>query len=314
MRETRRTATIAFALFFSTLASAVEFTPDPPKPSKRPAGSPEVTVEAPEPEQEPAPRAGGQIEWAASLSEALKQAKRDNKPVMAYFFVTWQPWCKTFEEKTLGDSAVVALSRRFVCVRVDGKQFEETAKKYGVRGYPTVIFLNSAGEKVHQVKGFIPARPFELEMRPVAQGRNLEKEYEDLARSNPTDFRSLVLLGIGHVKHEKWDEAIRAYERALAAGPGMEAKETHEVVYALCQLYDYKKTPEKSLRLLLELLETESSDKVKVHELLGQTYLTLKQPDKAIEHFEAERELVEDENQKKFIDQMIEQIRRTEKK
>jgi tetratricopeptide (TPR) repeat protein len=291
---------VVFALS-GVLAWAVDWVPDERPPSQGPSVQPT--------ESQPARQPGELITWEKSLDTALERARKENKPVLIDFYVTWQQWCQTLDDKTLADPAIVQLSRRFVCARVNGKDSPDVVKKYGVRGYPTVVFLNPRGEVVHRVIGFVPARPFELEMKPVAEGRNPEKEFQKLVDSKPREFRPLVLLGIGYAKREQWDKAIAAYDRALDIGPGLESKETHEVIYSLCQLYDYKKQPEKSEELLLKILEVRDSDKVKVHDMLGQTYLSLKQPEKAIEQFEAERALVADEQHRQFIDQMIERIR-----
>jgi len=312
MRRVGWESVVVAFLLSGLVGWALEWVPEQPKaPSKPPTSEP--SVEQPS-EAQPTSESQAQITWADSFDKAVAQSKAENKPLMIEFFVTYQQWCKMLDEKTLADPQIVDLSRQFVCVRVDGKDQAELAKKYGVKGYPATVFLNPQGEVVQRVIGFVPARPFELEMKPVAEGRNPEKEFQDLVKSNPTDFRPLVLLGIGYSKRQQYDKAIDAYEQALKVGPGFESKEQQEVVYSLCQLYDFKSQSGKSEKLLLELLNTSTADKVKVHDMLGQTYLSLKRPDDAVKQFQAERELVTDANQQKFLDQMIERIQKSGEK
>lgn len=257
---------------------------------------------------------GAPIAWVQSLDEALKQAKAEKKPVMIEFYQSWQQWCKVLDERTLANPEIVALSNKFVCLRVDAEKSEALAQKYEVKSYPTVVYLNPAGELIHRVVGFVPAAPFKSEMTKIAKGREPEKEFQKLVRSDPREFRPLVLLGVGYLQRQEWDKAIDAYERALRTNPGMEERETQEIIYSLCFLYDYKKKPEKAEGLLRDLLKTESADKAKVHDILGHVYLSLRRPEQAIQQFEAERNVVEDEQQRKSLDKLIEHIKEREQK
>jgi len=286
---------------------AVEWVPEnQPAPPPATAQTPQV-----QPGEE-APATPPPLAWVASVDEALAQARSDKKPVLIEFHVTYQQWCRTLEEKTLSDPAIVRLSGKFVCVRLNGQEQQDLVKKYGVKSYPTVVYLNPKGEVIDRQIGFIPPRPFELAMKDIAAGKEPEKDFQKLVASNPADFRSLVLVGIGYQRREEWDKAIQAYEKAFQAGPGLDSKEQQEVVYSLCPLYDFRGKPEKSEKLLLQLLSADASDKVKVHEMLGQTYLSLKRPDDAIAQFQAERELVTDQQQRQFLDQMIERIQKAQ--
>jgi tetratricopeptide (TPR) repeat protein len=282
-------------------------------PENQPAPPP-ATTQAPQaqPGEEAPPATPPPLAWVASVDEALAQAQSEKRPVLIEFHVTYQQWCRTLEEKTLSDPAIVKLSAKCICVRINGQEQQDLVKKYGVKSYPTVVYLNPKGEVIDRQIGFIPARPFEVAMKEIAAGKEPEKDFQKLVASNPTDFRSLVLLGIGYQKREEWDKAILSYEKALRAGPGMDAKEQQEVVYSLCPLYDFRGKPEKSEKMLLDLLNTDTAEKVKVHEMLGQTYLSLKRPNDAIRQFQAERELVQDDQQRQFIDQMIERIRKAQ--
>jgi tetratricopeptide (TPR) repeat protein len=254
------------------------------------------------------------IDWEPSVAKALERARSENKPVMIEFYVDWQQWCRVLEQRSFTDDEIGKIARKLVCVRVDAEDEPGIAKKYDVKGYPTLVFLNSRGESIHRLVGFIPPGPLGLELEQIARGREPEKELRRLEESNPTEFRPLVMLGVGYQKRQEWETAIGYYEEALKAAGSLSEKETHEVVYTLSQLYDYKGSPEKSERLLSRLLREDSADKLKVNEMLGHIYLSLKQPEQAIEHFEAARALVEDENQRELLEQLIQRIREAQKR
>jgi len=299
---------IVLAIFGAAQAAlSVGWIPQTKAPEKSGGAGPALSAgEAPKAEEPAGLKA---IEWEKTFKSALARAKKEKKPVLVEFYVPWQQWCRVFEDKTLGDSKVAALARKFVCVRVNAEKSPDLVKKYQLKSYPTTVFLNPRGEVAHRIIGYIPARPFEREMKEIAAGREPEKELKKLEKSNPREFRPLVFLGVGYLKRQEWDKAIEAYERALKVGPGPESKEQQEVVYSLCQLYDFRGHPERAERLLRQLLRAESSDKIKIHDMLGHVYLSMKRPEEAIAQFKAERNLVKDEKQREFLDNLIGHIR-----
>ncbi|MBM3333995.1 thioredoxin family protein [Candidatus Sumerlaeota bacterium] len=295
----RQLFTFAFILSAAT-APALQWIPDRPDEAAPPSASrasDETTSEVIPP-----------FDWVESLDKALERARERGKPVLIEFHVTYHGWCRMFDEKTLSEPAIVRLSGKFVCVRINGNDAPDLARKYGVKSYPTIVFLNAKGEVIDRQIGLIAPRPFETQMKEIAAGREPEKEFRALVESNPRDFRSLVLLGIGWLRREEWDKATEAYEKALAVGPGLDVKAAQEVVYSLCPLYDLRGKPEKAERLLLELMRAPSADRAKVHDLLGHTYVSLKRFDDAIWHFRAERDLATDQKQREMLERLIEKI------
>ena len=47
-----------------------------------------------------------------------------------------------------------ALGKNIVFVKVNGWEDTSMAQKWGVRGYPTLLLLDKAGEEVDRVPGF----------------------------------------------------------------------------------------------------------------------------------------------------------------
>lgn len=121
-------------------------------------------------------RTGSGIDWSATFETALEQASVEEKFVMVDFFTGWCGWCKVLDQKTYTDSSVVALSRRIVNVKVDAEARKEIAARYGVRSYPTILFLNPDGTVRHGLRGYLPPEKF----APV-MGQVLETEAEKYA-------------------------------------------------------------------------------------------------------------------------------------
>ncbi len=112
-----------------------------------------------------AEQGSGSISWLHSYEDAISKAKSEEKPLMIDIYTDWCGWCKKLDKDTFTDSKVIELSASFVCLKVDGDKSEELTKKYDVRGYPTIVFTDSDGNKIGGGAGFRSASKLASEMQ-----------------------------------------------------------------------------------------------------------------------------------------------------
>ena len=86
-----------------------------------------------------------QITWM-SYDDGLAAAKKEKKPVLLIFYTEWCPHCANYS-KVFHDPKVVAKSKDFVMIRLDGDKNKDLSKQYAVDGsyIPRTYFLSSAG-------------------------------------------------------------------------------------------------------------------------------------------------------------------------
>lgn len=94
------------------------------------------------------------VRWADSFGQALEQARVEQKYVMVDLFTSWCHWCKVLDEKTYRDGRVVGLTDRMVNVKVNAEAEAAIATRFGVRSYPTILFLNPDGSLRARVRGY----------------------------------------------------------------------------------------------------------------------------------------------------------------
>lgn len=89
--------------------------------------------------------------------EVLTIAEKENKIVFLDAYTTWCGPCKkmsreVFPEAQIGDY----FNDKFINVKMDMEKGEgkKVARKYGIRAFPTLLFVNSDGDVVHRVAGF----------------------------------------------------------------------------------------------------------------------------------------------------------------
>ena len=107
------------------------------------------------------------ITWVYNLSEGLTLARAAKKPLMVDFYAEWCGWCKKLDKNVYTNSEVAALSKEFVCVKVDTDKFGKDASKYAVQGLPTIEFLNADGTVIDSLVGYAAAPDFASKMKKV---------------------------------------------------------------------------------------------------------------------------------------------------
>ncbi|MBX3420279.1 MAG: thioredoxin family protein [Pirellulaceae bacterium] len=99
--------------------------------------------------------------WLESYDDAQAASARTGKPILANFTGSdWCSWCirlhkevfSTAEFKKWSDKNVVLLEldfpRRKELSAELAQQNQQLAQKFKIQGYPTIVFINSAGEQI----------------------------------------------------------------------------------------------------------------------------------------------------------------------
>ncbi len=107
------------------------------------------------------------ISWEHDLAAALGKAKTEGKPVMADFYTDWCGWCKKLDKDVYEDAAVNRLAEKFICVKVNCEVDKDAFSKYGLQGYPTIIFFDPAGNIEDKIVGYRNAVVFADAMTKV---------------------------------------------------------------------------------------------------------------------------------------------------
>jgi protein disulfide-isomerase len=108
------------------------------------------------------------VVWHTNLEKAIEIAEKENKPILMQFSGSdWCHFCIRLNEEVLKQKEFVDYAKEnMILVNIDFplsiqqtdevKNYnQEMLKKYGVRGYPTVLLLDKSGKVVYET-GFRP--------------------------------------------------------------------------------------------------------------------------------------------------------------
>ncbi|MFH0930760.1 MAG: thioredoxin fold domain-containing protein [Candidatus Zixiibacteriota bacterium] len=112
------------------------------------------------------------INWL-KYDQGLKQAGKEKKKIMVFFYTDWCGYCKKMNNSTYKDEETKKiLAKNFVSVMVNGESKnsilvdkaniteKELTSRFGVRGFPTIWFLEPNAEKISPLIGYRDAKNF----------------------------------------------------------------------------------------------------------------------------------------------------------
>ena len=109
--------------------------------------------------------------WLDDLERAKAQARAENKKILLDFTGSdWCGWCKKLDKEVFSQPAwkdyaakhlvlvEVDFPRGFQLPEATKKQNDELAKKFSVRGYPTIVITSASGAKKGEL-GYVEGGP-----------------------------------------------------------------------------------------------------------------------------------------------------------
>lgn len=97
--------------------------------------------------------------YDGSYDNFLREARKQNKAAVLYFWASWCTTCKQLDSETFNETELTKqLNQSFLVYKVNVDTFGgiEIANRFEVVTFPTVIKLDSRGKFKEKKEGFVP--------------------------------------------------------------------------------------------------------------------------------------------------------------
>ena len=150
------------------------------------------------------------------LAKAQVEANKSDKVIFVDAYTTWCGPCKMMDRKTFKDEAASKFyNDNFVNLKMDMEKGDGPlfAQKHTIRGYPSLLFLNAAGDLVHRSLGYQDATKFlelgKAAVNPEKQVITLQKRFE--AGDKGQEFLLNYADALTMAGMDGYEEATQAY-------------------------------------------------------------------------------------------------------
>lgn len=221
----------------------------------------------------------------------MDEGRESKKLTMVFVYATYCDWCEKMDNEAFKDKGTIQLTSRVVPVRANSDSESRFLRKFGVKGYPVVIFIDAKGEKFGELFGYVPTQLFRDELRKFIDAydawpelvRDLERDPDDgelnarmawfygirrdldnalvhLKKTERTNYRGAHLakaynmIGDVYQLSDRVSTAVSYFRKALATTDNVRDKAYALISLASCyRAMGDTKSMEKFARMVIEL-------------------------------------------------------------
>lgn len=210
-----------------------------------------------------------EIGWMTDYAEAVEKAGRIDRHIITEFYTEWCKWCKTMDDSTFADPAVIALGKKFLFLRINAEVDTALAHRFNVSGYPTVILLEKAGNEVDRVLGYKPPLEFAETMEGYLEGKGTYWSLEKDNREKPNDPETLYLMGKKKADRGSITEARVHLERVVTVDKNNSSGYADDALFQLGLLhrreYSWYKAIESFRNVLKDYPDSEWAEDAQIY-------------------------------------------------
>jgi len=143
-----------------------------------------------------------------------------------------------------------------VFVRAEAKEDTITRERYQIAGFPTVILLNSSGEEIDRIYGYLPPEKFITTIQDYLQGKNTLDDLKTRFEADPKDAELAFQLAEKYEGRRMYEEARTYYNKVVDLDPEDEKGNSDDAAFSLAWLGVREKEYMKAVDAFKHFLRT----------------------------------------------------------
>ena len=159
------------------------------------------------------------------------------------------------EDSTFTSKDVIALSPDIIFVKAEAKKDTVTADQYKIVGFPTIILMNSSGEEIDRIYGYLPHEEFVSTIQSYLQGKETLEDLKNRFQADSTDVELAFKLAEKYEGRRGYEEAASYYQKVVDLDPENKKEKSQDALFNLAWLELRKKDYLKAVDAFKNFLE-----------------------------------------------------------
>jgi thioredoxin-related protein len=159
---------------------------------------------------------GGKVWFKGDFDAAQVVAGERNTLIMVDFYTTWCTWCKRMDRESFSRQDIQGELRQLVAMKLNAeRRGADLAERFKVSSYPTIVFVDAAGNEVDRVH-YLPPEQLRERLRRIRSGGSFSSCINSLDQ-DPSNLQSLRWAVEGLLERSEPEQAlarISAYHEA----------------------------------------------------------------------------------------------------
>ena len=176
-----------------------------------------------------------------SLADMFLKAKEENKILMVDVMTDWCKWCIELDNKVYARPEMYEFANKNqVNYKIDAEKGEgvDFAKKYQVKGFPTVLFLNADGSEIDRIYGYVQLKEFVETMKDYNKGVNTISYLNEKLKNTPDDVNLNLKMADKLSMFGDMDGAKKLLFKILELDPQNASGKIPEVKFDIASMSD----------------------------------------------------------------------------
>jgi tetratricopeptide (TPR) repeat protein len=140
------------------------------------------------------------------------------------------------EDSTFTSKDVIALSKDMTFVKVEAKKDTITADQYKIVGFPTIILMNSSGEEIDRIYGYLPHEEFVSTIQSYLQGKETLEDLKNRFQADSTDVELAYKIAEKYEGRRGYEEAASYYQKVVDLDPENKKGKSQDALFNLAWL------------------------------------------------------------------------------
>lgn len=174
-----------------------------------------------------------EIQWEKSVQIAFEKARSSGKPIFIDVYADWCSYCKTLKKEIYPKKEVQLELSKFVALSLDGDKFPNLKRKYGIKGYPSILFLDRNGSLIDKITGMPDSKMILKSLKNAYVRRNLENEYLENLTKDPQGIQTNFQAGVYYFEAKEYSKAIQFFQKAIDSNDSKNLEKKHDALFNL---------------------------------------------------------------------------------